>query len=155
MPISALLYLPIREATASSKTSESIQREAIEDVRHMDINSVKASGSESECHFGVAIDTLLSENSNYTLLALTHLHSKSGNLTSGLEDQALEAGKGWEADIGSIELELVVQTGVLAVLDGIILRLSTVGVVSELLHLVGSACPPLLDLDTVQIGDSL
>jgi hypothetical protein len=138
MPISALLYLPIREATASSKTSESIQREAIEDVRHMDINSVKASGSESECHFGVAIDTLLSENSN-----------------SGLEDQALEAGKGWEADIGSIELELVVQTGVLAVLDGIILRLSTVGVVSELLHLVGSACPPLLDLDTVQIGDSL
>lgn len=74
----------------------------------MNINSVKASGSESKGHFGMAIDTLLSENSNCKLLALTHLHSKSGNLTSGLEDQALEAGKGWEADIGSIELELVV-----------------------------------------------
>lgn len=148
-------YLPVGEATTGSKTSESLQGETAKDVRHMNINSVETSSSEGKCHLGVAVDTLLSENGNCEKLAFNLVYETLENFTSWLLDQALEADHSRHADISGIKLKLVVQTRILIVLNSIELRVGTVGVVSQLLHLVRSAGPPLLDLGTLQINDGL
>ena len=130
--------ITVGETTAGSKTSESLQGKTAKDIRHVNINCIEASSSESESHLSVTVDTLLSKNGNPRLL-----------------DKALEAGHSWQADISRVKLQLVMQTRILVVLNGLELGVGTVGVVSQLLHLVRSAGPPLLDLGALQVDNRL
>jgi len=50
----------IRETAACGKTAETVEGEAVEDVRHVHVDGVEACGAEGKGHFGVAVDTLLS-----------------------------------------------------------------------------------------------
>ena len=64
--LSGAKNVAIRETTASGKPAEVGQRESsTEEVSHMYVNSIEARFGKCPGHFDVAINTLLSENSNF------------------------------------------------------------------------------------------
>ena len=58
--------LPIREATAGRDSAEPLKREAVQNLGHVDVYRVEAGGLERECHLGVAVDTLFSQNGDWS-----------------------------------------------------------------------------------------
>ena len=58
--------LPIREATTGRDSAEPFKRETVQNLRHVDVYGIEAGSLERECHLGVAIDTLFSQNGDWS-----------------------------------------------------------------------------------------